>query len=115
MPERGTTVHLKNSQSFPFNQDLGQGPKGPGPTDCQSPLLWPGLSWWAGQESWQERYQTNYQIIGNPGQEDIQQIIPATETLQKAPSWPAFSELDHWSERSACAALGCWHKCRWPL
>ena len=20
-----------------------------------------------------------------------------------------------WSERSACAALGCWHKCRWPL
>ena len=21
----------------------------------------------------------------------------------------------HWSERSACAALGCWHKRRWPL
>jgi hypothetical protein len=20
-----------------------------------------------------------------------------------------------WSERSACAALGCWHKQRWPL
>ena len=20
-----------------------------------------------------------------------------------------------WSERSACAALGCWHKRRWPL
>ena len=24
--------------------------------------------------------------------------------------WPLF-----WSERSACAALGCWHKRRWPL
>ena len=22
---------------------------------------------------------------------------------------------DNWSERSACAALGCWHKRRWPL
>ena len=21
----------------------------------------------------------------------------------------------NWSERSACAALGCWHKQRWPL
>jgi hypothetical protein len=21
----------------------------------------------------------------------------------------------NWSERSACAALGCWHKRRWPL
>ena len=21
----------------------------------------------------------------------------------------------YWSERSACAALGCWHKRRWPL
>ena len=21
----------------------------------------------------------------------------------------------YWSERSACAALGCWHKQRWPL
>ena len=23
--------------------------------------------------------------------------------------------LNNWSERSACAALGCWHKRRWPL
>ena len=23
--------------------------------------------------------------------------------------------LECWSERSACAALGCWHKRRWPL
>ena len=22
---------------------------------------------------------------------------------------------DNWSERSACAALGCWHKRKWPL
>ena len=21
----------------------------------------------------------------------------------------------YWSQRSACAALGCWHKRRWPL
>jgi hypothetical protein len=26
-----------------------------------------------------------------------------------------FIFFDHWSERSACAALGCCHKCRWPL
>ena len=25
------------------------------------------------------------------------------------------SDLCFWSERSACAALGCWHKRRWPL
>ena len=25
------------------------------------------------------------------------------------------TDHDFWSERSACAALGCWHKRRWPL
>ena len=25
------------------------------------------------------------------------------------------SKSKYWSERSACAALGCWHKRRWPL
>ena len=25
------------------------------------------------------------------------------------------AKLMNWSERSACAALGCWHKRRWPL
>ena len=23
--------------------------------------------------------------------------------------------ISYWSERSVCAALGCWHKRRWPL
>jgi hypothetical protein len=29
------------------------------------------------------------------------------------PLWA--NNIDFWSERSACAALGCWHKRRWPL
>ena len=32
------------SKNYSFNLSLGQGPKEPGPTDCWSLLLWPGLT-----------------------------------------------------------------------
>ena len=39
-----------------------------------------------------------------------------TKTL---PRWSCYCSTKYqyksWSERSACAALGCWHKRRWPL
>ena len=39
-------------------------------------------------------------------------VLACADTGSEDPPWraPVF-----WSERSACAALGCWHKRRWPL
>ncbi len=36
-------------------------------------------------------------------------------TLSLSPFVSSFAWQQFWSERSACAALGCWHKRRWPL
>ena len=56
---------LTKSQNFPFNLSLGQGPKESGPTDCWSMLLWPCLTWWAGQVFLPEKYPDDFLIIGN--------------------------------------------------
>ena len=34
---------------------------------------------------------------------------------EDAYNWLADRFAKNWSERSACTALGCWHKRRWPL
>ena len=37
------------------------------------------------------------------------------ESIIKREQKEALQIKKNWSERSACAALGCWHKRRWPL